>query len=84
MRNDRSNSPKKEYDLTLSDSLVHENVFAVMYFLTCKMPIMINMILQIKTINIGRVTCEVWYFVTYCEKKLLSDREKLLKFEVEG
>ena len=29
-----------EYDLTLSDSLVHENVFAVMYFLTLKMPIL--------------------------------------------
>ena len=30
-----------------------------------------------------------WYFVTkivltYCEKKLSSDREKLLKFEAEG
>ena len=29
-----------EYDLTLSDSLVHENVFAVMYFLTFEMLIL--------------------------------------------
>ena len=50
-------------DLALSDSFVHQNVFAVMYFLTCEMPIMIYMILQIKTINIDRVTREVIFFI---------------------
>ena len=29
-----------QYDLTLSDSLVNENVLAVMYFLTFEMPIL--------------------------------------------
>ena len=42
-----------------------------------------------KLLVVAGKNLENWYFVTkidltYCEKKLFQDREKLLKFEAEG
>ena len=49
----------------------------------------IELILHSRTIFMKIHEIKIWYFVTkivltYCEKRCPSDREKLLKFEVEG